>query len=302
MKHVTRTSALALVLATTIAGAQTRQQPPNPQQQASPQQQTSSQQQAKEDYCAHGFVTAQTQKDGAINKEEAKQLAQREYDALDAKHDGRVTPDEFKSCLTRGGATASASQPQRQFAQAGMSQEQSTSGAMPSSAHDDASFEQAGPDANGTLNQRHILMAGRNEFRQMLAQAAAAGQQPPKVFVYHFIAAPDSDQSAQASSGSQGAAMSENEAAARTAYGMKTLDEEGDGTIDRNEWRAAHQGISPAKADALFKKLDTNGDGTLTRDEYVNARSQSFDKAQQEARVEGGTEDSVPIWIFYVNE
>ena len=96
--------------------------------------------------------------------------------------------------------------------------------------------------------------------------------------------------------------MSENEAAARTAYGMKTLDEEGDGTIDRNEWRAAHQGISPAKADALFKKLDTNGDGTLTRDEYVNARSQSFDKAQQEARAEGGTEDSVPIWIFYVNE
>jgi hypothetical protein len=39
--------------------------------------------------------------------------------------------------------------------------------------------------------------------------------------------------------------------------GMNALDQRGDGKVDLDEWHAGVHGISPAKADALFKKLDT---------------------------------------------
>jgi hypothetical protein len=135
-------------------------------------------------------------------------------------------------------------------------------------------------------------MAAKNEFRDMMAQAAAAGQQPPHEFVYHFIAGPGPGEPGSARS------MSENEAAARSSYGMNSLDRDGDGTVSLDEWRAVSRGPSPTKADARFKKLDSNGDG----DEYINDRLQSFEKAQHEASARGHAEEAVPIWIFYIHE
>jgi Ca2+-binding EF-hand superfamily protein len=265
MKSLTASSALALILATTTAGAQ-----------------TAPQQQARDDYCAHGFLTAQTKQDGAISKTDATQLAQREFNALDANGDGRVTPAEFRDCLTRSSTS------------------QQLALSPPASAGRDESSFQKAADANGIIDRPHFMMGAKNEFREMMAQTAAAGQRPV-AFAHHFIV-PASDESGQASSGSGARRMSENEAAARAAYGMKSLDNDGDGTVDRDEWRAAHQGISPTRADAEFRRLNRSGNGLLTRDEYVNARLQSFDKAQQEASADGGAQDVVPVWIFYVHE
>jgi Ca2+-binding EF-hand superfamily protein len=54
------------------------------------------------DHCKmHGkkmFEEADTDKDGTLDKEEAKSLMKMDFDKMDADHDGTISKDEFNTC------------------------------------------------------------------------------------------------------------------------------------------------------------------------------------------------------------
>ncbi|GGL72394.1 EF-hand domain-containing protein [Wenxinia marina] len=272
--HKTHTTATALTLALAATGAlaQSAETPVSP-------------------FCEAAFIQGDTDSDGYISPEEAAAIASGAYENIDADEDGTITRDELAAC-TEAAAEATLA------------------------ATDDpaAGFDEMDSDRSGQIESGEIVA----QLRNLEASGGAATTGWAEAFVMlpggDTAAADDAgdagtemadagaEQTADASTMTDGTTMQAEQMASRLGQALRLLDANNDQGLSREEWEARgadREQMIEAELDRMFGSLDTDASGDISREEYMNAADARMGRATEQTAADGGAEAGGPMPVIY---
>lgn len=232
MKHLTRTTAIALVMGgfTFAAQAQTADTPAG-----------------GETVCTTAWGQIDTNSDGMVSRDEMTKSVDAEFSTIDQDGDGTITLAEYTDCL-------SSVQPM-QSAQTDRSEK---------------NFMQADANSDDKVTRDEFRTAAERAYED---RASGSAEDEAAFSRYTFMTEEDMQDSADIEE------MSEDEAAARSALAFRSLDSNRDGVIEMQEWaaRSPSTDLGEQAMTERFDRADEDGSGTLDKQEYAAAKSTSVD-------------------------
>lgn len=295
MRHLLRTTAIALATGGLAIGAQA--------QESSDATQTAA---ADQGFCETAWTKVDADSDGFVSKQEAQGAIDARFGQIDKDGDGNITRVEYVDCVTGTGAPTPApgERTEANFQETDTNQddaidrdefrdlaEQSYDSTRGASATDTGSDTSAKSDTSKSAEAQTDQSAGsQSEQTADAGETAASG---PFVVMRRYVwLTPD-----EAGDPQMLRDMSKGEAAARSAYTFNSLDENNDDQVSVQEWkeREPSSGMTEDWANARFDEYDTDTSNAVSQEEYKQAWQRQLDQtttASTESNMTGGEQTS----------
>lgn len=215
-------------------------------------------------FCRIGFAQGETAVESAMSLADVEAMRGREFEALDADADGRLTSEEYRACLTEG---MSGEILPRNVSPTGSGELEGTG----------LRVELEPLAAGGALSRADFMAEAERAFD-------ATGNEEDNQLEWaraFIVLLPEEDQIDVRTIG-------RGEYAARAAMLFRRLDSDGNGELTAAEWMGeGAAGDGAAGAEAGFAALDGDQSGDVTAEEYATAGSERARAALDEARAAG---------------
>lgn len=249
-------------------------------------------------FCDAGYVSADTNSDGVIDKEELEKVTEAEFSSLDANNDGTVTMAEYSDC--RGSWTQLASNT-KTMTDADLSVlDTNKDGTIDQSEYMDKADQEYMARWGTTGTDKEVRDA---EFAPATpegeagddAQDASAtdAQAEPYLILRRMVFIPDDSKRTIGD-------MSRDEVAHRSAQMFLLLDTDRNKLIDPEEQKgeSAQQASMDDMLSEDFKRADTDQSGDLSREEYAAETQARWEKAQEREGAENASDVGAPV-VYY---
>ena len=253
MKHLCRTTAIALAIGGVAFGAQAQENNNQQNQQAA----------AGQSYCDTAWTKVDADGDGFVSEQEASDSVQARFDSIDVDGDDRIDYAEFQTCMSARSGT--------QSAEVDRSEE---------------NFAEADADQDDQISRDEFRDRAERSYDDVQnAQDAEANAEPVIVLRRYVWLTPDEAQNPETFRN-----MSKDEAAARSAYTFDSLDRNNDDMVTADEWSQHGWDSDAAETDmqARFDTFDSDSDEEVTREEFEAAESSMLDRTET-ASTDGGS-------------
>jgi Ca2+-binding EF-hand superfamily protein len=285
MKNLLLTTAMGMAIAITSGGlhAQTTDQ-------------QSSQNTASSFSCDKSWASVDGNEDGFVSREEASGAAEAMFSQLDADGNGEITKTEWVDCRSanRDLSSAETDRSNANFAGVDANEDQQI---------DPSEFRSQAEESYQAFHQDQS--ASKDSGSQ--TEAASSEDADPVIILRRYVwLTPE-----EAGSDETVANMSEDEMAGRAAANFRSLDGNGDGVLDTQEWSqsSSASGVSEDVAGGQFDTLDGDSSGAITRSEFMSYHddmvdgsntastgSQTSDDAGQDQT--SASRNDMPVFIY----
>lgn len=213
--------------------------------------------------CDQPWIKVDGNEDGFVNRDEASQAIDQQFGQIDTDGNDEITKTEWVDCLSRNRdqVSAEADRSEENFASVDQNQDGNIDAGEYREGAEQA-FKQMGNAGSGASD------ASGNDASAS-DSAAAGGDQNPIIVLRRFVWLTPDEANNPGSIGD----MSEDEIAGRSAANFSSLDSNGDGILDTQEWsQRSTASMSENHASARFDTMDSNASGSISRGEYAAAR------------------------------
>lgn len=236
-------------------------------------------------YCGQSWVETDVDNDGRVTTSEAQAAFAKEFAAIDANGDDKLSSDEYRECRTSG--IESAARRMQEGSETGKAplKERETAASMDSKgkksaveAANKAEFAAADSNKDDQVSAEEYSAAAR-KAHEAARDAQSADADPVLLLRRYVVLLPEAEAEQDLRQ------MSRDEASARSAMKFSALDKDGNDKLTASEWSGrARRSMSPALAGKHFAAMDENGDDQLTESEYRKARNADMQEAQEAVR------------------
>jgi Ca2+-binding EF-hand superfamily protein len=253
---------------------------------------------ASNSYCDSPRASVDGNDDGFIDENEATGAVENRFGQIDQDGNGQITKTEWVDCVSKSRDMSSAESDRSadNFADADTNKDQEIDAAEYRDLAEE-SYQAFQQDRSSDEQSK----AGSNEA------ASAEDDSMPIVVLRRYVwLTPEEAGDDQAMRD-----MSADEAAGRAAANFSSLDSNGDGILDTNEWskRSSPPGVSEDIASANFDEMDEDASGAISREEFASANAGSTDETttastddkQKSGSATDGSADAAagtPVFIY----
>ena len=200
-------------------------------------------------FCDRSWNQVDANNDGVVDKSEATGAADKRFDQIDADGNGELNSAEFSKCVMQQSGQASAK-----------------------SDRDEKSYSSLDLNGDNRVNVEEFRDSAQRSYEA--SQKEGAGDKDFVVLRRFIWLSPE-----EAKNGADRTSMSADEASSRAALNFSALDQNGDGSLNSQEWSNRTPRLERSKewANAKFAEIDADSSGSVTRSEYHDAEARLID-------------------------